>query len=231
MTVLSVVQNAATQIAMDVPSQVFGNPSRDMVEMRALLNEVARQIADEAEWSILLKTHTITGDGATEDFALPSDFRRMVKDARLWSSVVTTTPLTHILSVDKWLGMDTQDFTILYGAWIVYGGEMHIKPARATGETVKFFYQSCNLVKPDTGPAKKEFTADDDTFILPERLLTLGVVWNWKQRKGLDYAEPLSLYQDALAQAIGADKGPGIIKVGQARSRLDARCAHPFGLG
>lgn len=229
MTVLSVVQTAATYLGMDVPDQVFGNPSRNMVEMRPLLNEVARQIAEEAEWSALLKTHTITGDGTEEDFALPSDFGRMLKDTRLWSSTMTTTPLTQVLSVDQWLSMEIQDFTVLWGAWIIYGGEMHIKPARATGETVKYFYQKSYLAVDQGSVAKLEFTADTDTFALPERLLTLGTVYNWKHRKGLDYTEDLALYQEALSREIGKDKGPATIAVGRRHTNIPV--AYPFGLG
>lgn len=231
MTVLSVVQSAAPAIALDVPQQVFGNPAREMVEMRALLNEVARQVADEAEWSILLKTHTITGDGASEEFPLPADFGRMVKDARLWSSSITTAPLCHVLSIDDWLALEVQSIDPAYGQWIVFGGEMHVRPVRSSGEMIKYAYQHCNLVKDVGGSLKKEFTNDQDEFVLPERALTLGIVWNWKQRKGLDYAEDLSLYQDALSFAIGRDKGPATLTVGRARSSFDARVAYPYELG
>lgn len=231
MTLLSTVRDAAPGIGIEVPSQVFGNPSRNMVEMRTLVNEVARQIADEAEWSVLSRIHTITGDGSEEDFALPSDYRRMQKDTKLWSSSITTSPLEQITSMDEWLAMTVQDFTFLFGAWIVYGGEMHIKPARSSGEAVKFFYQTNKLVTAEDTTTKTAFTADTDTFVLSERLLTLGIVTNWKQRKGLDYTEDLALYQNALAYEIGIDKGPATIAVGRRKSSFATTYAYPYGLG
>jgi hypothetical protein len=232
MTVLSAVQAAAPALALDpIPSQLFPSSARDMVEMKAVVADVARQIAEEAEWSVLQKIHTITGNGSTESFALPSDFDRMVKDARLWSSRVTTSPLSHILSTDDWLGMQVQDFDVLYGAWIVYGGQLHIKPARENGETVKFFYVSSQIVRAADTTLKSEFSADTDAFILSERLLTLGIVWNWKYRKGTDYAEELSLYREALSREIGRDRGPAMIKVGRKRVPFAGQFAYPYELG
>lgn len=232
MTILSVVQDAATSLGLNpVPDQVFGSTRRDMVEMRSVIKEVSRQIAEAHDWSVLKTIHTITGDGSDEDFSLPADYDRMPKDIRFWSSLNTTAPLQHILSEDEWLGITVQGFDPLYGAWIVYGGEIHIKPARASGETVKFFYISDKIVTASGGSTKAAFSADDDTFRLPERLLKLGIIWNWKARKGHEYAEEMATYSDALMQLTGKDKGPSIITVGQQRLPYNIHYAYPLGLG
>lgn len=51
------------------------------------------------------------------------------------------------------------------------------------------------------------FTADDNEFLLDDRLLTLGLIWRWKAQKGLDYSEDLQTYEIALAQAQVRDRG------------------------
>jgi len=218
MTVLTAIQAACVKLAIDpIPSAVYSATTRDMVEMKAMANEVARQIAEAHDWSMLKGFHTITGDGSDTDFALPSDYDRMVKDARLWSSTNTGIPLEQVKSMDDWLAYDLQSFFPSYGAWIIFGGQINIKPARAVGETVKFPYVGNKIVTAADTSTKAAFTADTDVFRLPERLLTLGIIWNWKSAKAIDYAEEMASYNDALSEAVSKDRGPSIIVVGRQR--------------
>ena len=53
--------------------------------------------------------------------------------------------------------------------------------------------------------------ADDDTFRLDERLLKLGMIYDWKMKKGSPYAEDMGTYSDAIANAMGRDKPSPII--------------------
>lgn len=231
MTVLSAVQAAATVIGMEVPDQLYSATTREMVEMQRLANRVAKQVARDAQWSKLKAIATLTGDGTAEEFDLPADYDRMTKDARLWSSAVTTAPLVHVQSLEKWLAMTVQDFSILFGAWIMYGGSVHILPARASGETIKFPYMVNTIVRANDGTRKAEFNADNDGFMLNETLLEHGIVWNWKAEKGLDYQEDLAHYQIVLAEEIGADRGPSTIAVGRSRWDYDVSTAYPRALG
>lgn len=229
MTVLAVVREAATDLGIDpLPDAVFGSASRDMVEMKVVLNEVARQIADAHEWSVLKAVHALTGDGSAEAFALPDDFDRMPKDARLWCSPSGSAggvPLAHVLSADDWLAMEADGPAPLPGAWIAFGGQLHVRPAPADGEAVRFFYLSANVAVAAAGASKPAFTADDDSFRLSERLLRLGLVWNWKARKGHAYAEEMAGFEAALAHETGKDRGPSILTVG--RRRPAGRQAYP----
>jgi hypothetical protein len=50
------------------------------------------------------------------------------------------------------------------------------------------------------------FTADTDSFALDERLLKLGMIWQWKSQKGSPYAEDLGTFTDAMAYAMGKDQ-------------------------
>lgn len=231
MTVLSVIQSAATVIGLEVPSVVFSATSREMVEIQRLVNNSARQILEEYDWQRLKKIATITGDGSDEDFALPTDYDRMVKDATLWSSESVFDNLIHVLSSDEWLMLDTQSMMVVGPFWTIYGDQIHIKPARANGELVKYFYVSNYVVK-STGSSvgdKTAFTADDDSFVLDERLLTLNVIWNWKKAKGQDYTAELTDYQEAMSYAVGKDKGSRKIIVGRAPSWDGVNPTYPYG--
>lgn len=229
MTVLSAVQRAAPWIGITVPSVLFTATDRTSVEMQALVNDCARAIADDYDWQRFRKVATITGDGATTTFDLPTDFRRMVKTAQLWPSDEPNSPLIHIQDSNEWLREEVQDFQTITDRWTLYGGQVHIKPAPTSGVTIKYFYISSLLVLATGGsvPTKAEFTEDTDTLAVDERLLQLSIIWRWKAQKGRPYAEDMGDYTRSIEQVAANDKGARILKVGRPRLPGDVRLAWP----
>jgi hypothetical protein len=231
-TILQVIQEACPSIGLSVPSAVFTSTAREHVELRALASEMAERIAvDTADWTKLKLLATINGDGATTAFDLPEDYGRMLKTARVWPSSMTTCPLNHIADTDEWLAMDLSAVQWIYGAWTMIGEQINIKPAIASGATASFYYLSRQFAMSNTGDLKTTFTADDDFFRLDNRLLRLGIIWQWKANKGFPYAEDMTTYEDALANRIGADKGSNIIGSGSKRFNADVGPAYPWPLG
>lgn len=227
MTTLSVIQDACTSgIALEKPTAVFGSTTREHIELASLINEAGYMIADAHEWQTLNRIATITGDGTDEDFILPTDFSRMLDKSQLWSSSLET-PLTPISDRDEWLGLDVQAFDFVINAWIIYGNEIHIKPALASAVTVKYFYQSHHWARSAASANIDQFSADTDTFRLSERLLKLALIYKWREMKGLPYAENMADYQDLLAKLIARDKGSRIIRLGKAQMPRDAVFAYP----
>lgn len=213
MTILSVCQNVSLVIGIDRPDQVFASTDREHLELARLANEIAQTIAKEHDWQALQGIHTITGDDAEEAHALPDDYGRMLKTASVWSSRWTWA-FNHINDPDVWLEYQVVPYTFVNGNWIIYGGQMHILPVMASTETVKFFYFSRNLVSPASGVDKPLFTADDDAFRLDERLLELGMIWQWRANKGVAYDEDLVNYTKLLNKNIGDDAGSKPIVTG-----------------
>lgn len=227
MTILTVVQDVCTVIGLSVPDAVMASTDREHVELRSLANEMAERIAKAAEWQLLNTIATYTGDGTIEDFDLPDDYDRMLKKAKVWSSSIEN-PLSAISDRDTWLGLDVQSVDLVFGAWIIYGGQMHIKTALGSGVTAKHWYQSNLTIKPATGDNKTEFTADTDTFRLSERLLRLGMIWQWKANKGQQYAEDMATYEDLKGKLISDDKGSRKIIVGRQRGPRNLDYAYPM---
>jgi hypothetical protein len=227
MTILSVFEQVCPVIGLTVPDAVMASTDREHVELAALANEMASRIAKAHEWQLFNTIATYTGDGSTEDFELPSDYGRMLKKAQVWSSSLET-PLSPISDRDRWLGLDIQSFDFVINAWILYGGQIHIKPALADAVTAKHWYQSNLIVAPEAGDNKTAFTADADTFRLDERLLRLGIIWQWKANKGLAYAEDMATYEEAKEKLICDDKGSRSIRMGAVRLARGARVAYPL---
>ena len=226
MTVLSVAQDVAKVVGLEVPDALVASTARERVELTATIQEMATRIARGHDWQFLATEATVTGDGSTEAFSLPSDYDRMRQKAQVWSASLET-PLTPISDPDFWLGLDIQSFDFVINAWIIYGGQIRIKPALATGVTAKYFYQSNLIIAPSSGNNKTTFAADTDTFRLDEQLLTLGAIWRWRERKGQPYAEDMADYEELKARLVARDRGSRVIKTGKVRMAHDAQIAYP----
>lgn len=226
MSVLAVAQDVCREVGLAVPSAVMSSTDREYVELARMVNKQAKAIARSHYWELLKTVATITGDGATEAHALPSDYDRMLQTSELWSSSLEA-PLTHIADANRWLGLDVQSFDFVVNAWTKYGGQIHIKPALASAVTAQYFYQSNLIFSPNSGSNIAVSTADDDTFRLDDELLTLAMIWQWRENKGLPYAEDLANYERRLAKLIKDDKGARILRIGRQRMPTDIETAYP----
>jgi len=232
MTILSVLQQAATVIGLQVPDAVFSSTQREHVELQALANEMAQRIAfNTHDWTKLKALAILTGTGAAESFALPTDYARMLKKVAFWQSATPFLKLIHYPDTDQWLGMQVQNFQQTVGGWTIIGDEIHIRPVVPNGATVKFYYLSNYVAVAADATKSTAFMADNDTFRLDERLLKLGIIWQWKANKGQAYAEDMTNYEEALGYAIGADKGSNILTVGRAGLLRAETIAYPGVLG
>ena len=222
MTVLSAIQQASTVIGVDVPSIVFASTEREHVELASVANEMAKRIVEAHDWTRLRTIGTITGDGVSEGFSFPANYLRMIKKARLWSTSQDQIPLRHVPDSDRWLEDEITGFTGITGEWTLFGGQIHIRPVLANGEAARFFYVSNQIAI-----GKTDFTDDADVFLLDERVLKLGIIWQWKANKGLPYGEDMTNYENALSVAVGNDKGSNILTIGSGRIRGGAEYAFP----
>lgn len=230
MTVLSAIREACgSGIALDRPGAVFGSAVREHIELADIANEMASMIALSHEWQALQKLATITGDGTTEDFALPADYRRMLNETQLWSEMIDG-PLLMVRDRDTWLNAITKDYEFLTNAWILYGDELHFRPALDTSEVVRYWYQTNHIVRANDTTLKEAFTSDEDTFRLDERLLKLGIIWKWREMKGLPYAEDLATYERLLSKLIHQDRGPSVLRDGGSPLTGIGRLAYPWNI-
>jgi hypothetical protein len=228
MTVLSACQDAAKLMGMGAaaPTQIYGSTSPLAIDFSVIANEAAKAVMKAHDWRKLTTLHTQAGDGSDTSFALPSDYDRMPLKAKIFSTS-TNLPLYQVADLDEWQDMTLQGFTGTVGSWIMLGGELQILPALAVGESAQFYYISNLIVTPDTGSNKAAFTIDTDVFRLPERLLTLAIIWRWRAMKGLNYSEEMRNFEIAAGEEYGREKGSRIITVGRARISGDVQMTYP----
>lgn len=225
MTVLSALQSAARRVGQGRPATFFSSTENFEAEFSDLATEVAVDVMKAHDWQRLKILKTLTGDGVTTSFPLPTDYDRMLLKGDVHPIGSLTWRYQRAENEDDWLTL--QDYNITApGAYIILGGSMQFTPAIPTGETARYYYISNYIA---TG--KAAFDADNDVFLLPERLLTLGVIWKWRAQKRKDYAEDLKNFEIAQEQEIGRDKGSRIIIAGKQRMPANVGNAYPRSLG
>lgn len=230
MSVLTAIQEACTSgIALEKPTSVFGSSVREHLELATLANEMGDMIARSHEWQVLQRIAVVTGDGTTTSFNLPSDFNRMLTETQLWSSTIDG-PLLPIRDRDDWLNIITKDYEFATNAWIQYANQLHFRPALDATETVNYFYQSNLWATNASSTSIAVFSADTDTFRLSERLLKLGIIWRWREMKGLPYAENLKDYEMLKEKLIHQDRGPAVIRDSGSRLRGLGSLAYPYNI-
>jgi len=236
MSLLSVVKDVCAVVGVAVPQSVFSNISgnRTMQEMLALANEMAQRIAyDTRDWTLLRTTHTMVGDGAfvppypvppdteppdtvhtfvgTTAFPIPADFKRLMLTSNVWRTSSTQQPMTFEPDTDEWVRRRLSNSSSAFGEWTLLGGQMHIFPVMSVGVSAYYSYLHKNCIKLNSGGDGDQFMSDNDSFALDERLLKLGMIWQWKAQKGASYAEDMGTYADALTYAMGHDSPAPII--------------------
>jgi hypothetical protein len=225
MTLLTVVQDVCEVVGVERPASVFPQigTDRTMQEMVACANEIAQRIAsDTREWTQMKVVGTFTGPG--NNFAPPVDFKRLLLTTELWRSRQTLYPMRFISDLNEWIQRRSRHYSDSRGEWIYHGGRFLIVPDLADrvmaadgvtvvspAETATYGYLSKNCIVLFSGGVGDHFVQDGDSFLLEERLLKLGMIFQWKMNKGSPYSEDLGTWTDALSMAFGTNKPSPII--------------------
>ena len=209
MSVLTAIQEACAEALgiSPVPTAIYGASTRLAVELSALANDVAADIIAEHEWQKLRTIRTITGDGTTADYDMPSDFDRLPRTKSLWSSWLGSR-YCHIEDLDQWLGMDVLNYDQAMNAWTIYGDQIHFKPTPSSGETISFWYQSNLIARPSGGGANKGRVRCRWRHVpafraAPEK----GIIWRWRALARAAPCRAPGRLRDVRERLIGADGG------------------------
>jgi hypothetical protein len=230
MTLLSVVKDVCATVGVLVPQSIFANitGNRTMQEMLSLANEMAQRIAyDTRDWTVLKNVQTMIGNGTTTAFPMPGDYKRMLLTTNVWRSTQTLYPMTFVPDTDEWLNRRARNIYHSTGEWTLIGGQILIFPVMGLGVTAYYPYLVKNCINLASGGVGDSFMADSDSFVLDERVLKLGMIWQWKADKGSAYAEDMNSYGDALTSVMGRDS-PSPIIIGRRTSSLALKTAYPW---
>lgn len=232
MTVLSAAQQAIMKLVGRKPAAVVSATDEICVEITALAQEAAVEIAKACDWQELTEFHEIIADGAASSYPFPSDYDRMVQASEIFDPNNWCWGYHHVPDYSEWLQYQIGGIGLISpGIWTIRKNEFHFMPAPAAGQKAIFPYVRNTIFTSQNGNLKSTITSDSDSFVLDERLLTLALLWKYKAMKGLDYQQEVDDYNIALSQAMARNKGGRVIRSRRHGGSLDVRAAWPWPLG
>lgn len=210
MTLLTAVNDAQRLLSLPVTAAVVA----DTQETQQLLWALAKQEAydlldrDEYDWPALRRTQTFTASLASlQASGLPSDFHRAIAET-FWNRSTDRKIYGPLNDVEWGIANGSVVTSATWQSAMFRNDGLHIYPAPTVADTIAYDYIINTPCQATGGGAlKTNFTADNDVYTLGDRILTLGVVWRYKQSKGRDYAEDMRSYEMALAARYRRDRG------------------------
>jgi hypothetical protein len=203
-------------------ADVYGSSEVDVVQMRAFLKALGRDLARAHQWADLQKTHTFTTVDGTASYDLPDDFYKPLP-ATTWNRT-TEEKLLGPTAAQGWQVLKSTSAVNGITYWFRrIGNKIHLHPTPTAAETIAFEYQSLYWVQPngEDEPTTETPSANDDTLWFDARLLVAGLKLKWRTAKRMDTAAEENDYSLALAVALGGDSGsPDLSMTGKSGVQL-----------
>lgn len=208
-TALQIVNAACAELGLaQIASALYTSTVPLTQQLAALSNREGVDLAHAHEWQRITKQATFTTVAQQQQTAfLPSDYDRFVNDS-MWNTSIVRKVYGPMTKQEFEQYQAYPIYTSVNPGFILYGNQFYLQPAPAAGNTLQYFYVSDQWVVASDGTTyKTEFSADDDTSLLPDTIITLGVIWRFKKSKGFDYAEDFATYERQKEQFIARDGG------------------------
>lgn len=207
MTCLSIVQNVARRILPNTAvSAVVASTDPQIVQLLALLNEEGQTLAEETDWQALTAEATFT-TAATETQGALSTIApgcKFIINDTIWNRTLRM-PVFGPDSPQLWQQQQAMYYAGPWNQYRVRGGNIIFVPVPTAAQSCYFEYVSKNWVTLAAGGTASAFAADGDTALLDEQLLEMGLIWRWKQVKGLDFDADYKKYERRVYNAKARD--------------------------
>ena len=217
-TVVSTLDRVARQVSLTAPSSWITATADEYVEIRDdFLLETVDDIAERVDLpSPIGAQTTITGTGV-ETYALPSDFKRVQRDERAVYDVTLQRRCIPVTTDGDWT--DLKEFGAAgadrYYRVTGYDGNFEISLYDFPSTDTIVHYVSNNWMATAGGTAGTVLTADTDVLLIPRRVVEAGIVWRWRERKGLPFDAKYAEYEMLLNRLINDTRGRRVVNMGE----------------
>lgn len=232
MSLLNAMQSASIRLVGSKPSVFFSSTDQFQQEIVDLVNEAATDIVKYQDWQSLISIANLTGDGVITSFDVPDGFDRMMLTAEVQDLNNWVWGYQHVPSINDFLMVKARELGPYPGIWTIYDDQFQFYPPPAAGQLATFPYISKNYAR-NSGTSKPAFTQDDDEFRIAggERLLTMWLVWRWRENKKMDATGDQENFVKAMDELASKDKGSRVYRSGTSRIQGRFYPAYPFQLG
>lgn len=211
MTILSLVQSVCRRVGIPTPSVVVSATDDTVLRLLELAQEEGRELARFGDWRVLRKEKTFTTVAAETqtDTPIPADLGAWI-DGTFWNRSANRR-LVGPLTPEQWQTIKATSGPAATDSFYLRGTALLMQPVPAAGQICAYEYRSSYWCQSAGSVAQEAWAADTDTGILPERLMGMGLIWRFKQSRGLDWETDFSKYQFEINQALAADSPRSVI--------------------
>lgn len=225
--VTAALNRIARQTSVAVPSSWVTASQTAQVEIRDdFVRETVDDILDRLDLPspVGAQTTLTGGDGTTqadgsERFTLPSNFRRIQRDQLALYDVDQDRPCIPVTNAGEWSMLTDIGAAgaIKYYRTQGYDGNytIDIYNAPGTGSQVKVAYITNNWLATAGGTVGDTLANEDDVLLLPNRIIEVGAVWRFRERRGLPYEDKYSEYEALIARLSNDSRNRRSINFGE----------------
>lgn len=234
MSLLTMIQGVAQDLGISSPTSVVGNPDTQVIQLLQMAQREGRDLASRYPWSKMVLSNTFTIAAAADQGLINSaivtagDFDYIFNET-FWNDT-DNQPITGPLSIQEWEALQVFPTTGPYPQFIIRSGHIYINPVPTVGtDTGRFTYKSTSWCESSGAVGRSAWAADTDVGRLDENLMSLGIIWRWLKRKGLDYGEDFKTYETRVTDAMARDGGKPILNSNGGRNRRIPGVMVPLG--
>lgn len=198
MTLKTIAADVARNMGLQEPDTIVGNSNDDdAVKILQFITEAGEELARRVDWGKLQKSHLLLGTGFAALYDLPADYARMSEGYSV-SFGEDRDVIRGGLTKDEWNSLKTVEGQPRY--YYIEGDRIGFYPYPAESDQITLAYISKNWVS-----GQREYSSDQDSSLVPERLLALGAIWRFKRHMEADYSDYLAEYEAMLTDLAGDD--------------------------
>lgn len=209
MSLLTMTTQVCRRMGIPTPTSVSSSSDPQILQLMALGNEEGQDISARYPWQALINESTFVSVATESQGAITTlagtDFRYILNDI-MWDRTLLRPVFGPMVPTD-WQSLKASNVSGPFTQFRIRGGLVRFLPTPVAGDTIAFEWVSKNWVTVAAGGTSSTWTADADTGLIDEEIMTQGVIWRWKAAKGLEYAEDYNKYERLIADQMGRDGG------------------------
>lgn len=205
---------------LGLPTGLIGSTQQlqQVTQAVALLNTLGRDANKCHDWQFQQRVYTMTPDGVTDNFPMPSDFGRVVNQTE-WAASMKR-PMQGPMTAQQWGWTQYGIVSVgVYYRYRILDNLFYVFPVPGVGEVFHFYYISENWIIAADGTGKETVTSGDDVIVFDKDLIISGLKMRLWAIKGFDTTNLVQEYNYRLQAEKGQDQGAQILHL--SRSGLD----------
>ena len=214
MSLLTMTQQAARLIGITSPNVVATATDATVRLLYQLAQEEGEELARYGDWRALRKEKTFTTVYAETqtDTPVPTDLAGII-DETVWNRSARRKLIGPIDPVE-WQQWKAQTTFPVTDGFTLRGTDWLMQPPPTAGQTIAYEYRSANWCQSSDGTAQSAWAADTDTGLISERLMRMGLVWRFKQARGLEWSIDHENYLSEVDGELNRDRPRKVHQMG-----------------